>query len=83
MTAKEALELKQARERTLVDIEGRLPEGRRNGELTSLVNIAKHAHKALIKYDRMSESPEVAETLASTFVAVVNQIDVLTAAKPD
>lgn len=80
MNAKQALELKHARESALVDMDAKLPEGRKSGELSALSVIAKQAHKLLTRYDGMEAPPVLAESIAATFAGAVSRVDDLTSA---
>lgn len=82
MDAKQALELKQARERALVEIASRLPEGRKSGELSALVSVASKTDGLLTRYEAMKDTPAIAEVLSTAFAAVVDRIDTLTALPP-
>lgn len=77
MNAKQALELKQARELALVEIDEALPEGRKSGELSGLVATAKQVHKLLTRYESAKEPPAIAESMSGIFTQCIDRISVL------
>lgn len=80
MNAKQALELKHTRETALVDMEAKLPEGRKSGELSALSAIARQAHKLLTRYDGMETPPAIATSIDTTFAGAIARIDELLSA---
>jgi hypothetical protein len=82
MNAKQALELKQARERTLVELDEMIPEGRKSGELSGLIATAKQAHKLLTRYEGKSNPSDpntlaVESAMSTAFTVCIDRISEL------